>query len=247
MSLVLVASAAQWACADEEARTETAAANARDSALVHDLVLAGYDSAVVVPAGGRYFGAPMSGNPTVTESPGELATNTASTSAAPVTTPDAKAVPSAESYIGPSCASPAAADQKRCLDGYLARSDAQLNKSYQALITQLKSESGKRSGTTEPATVQRLRTTQRNWVAYRDDECRKRTAASEGALWAPVRARCLEEYSAMREREFDDALAKRKATAAKSTATAAKSTPAKSKATKRTRRAKPKRYKSGWG
>jgi uncharacterized protein YecT (DUF1311 family) len=242
MSLVLVASAAQWACADDEARTETVAANARDSALVHDLVLAGYDSAVVLPAG-RYFGAPMAGNPTVTESPGELASNTPSTSS----TPAAKVTPSGDSYISPSCASPAPEDQKRCLDGYLAKSDAQLNKSYQALITQLKSESGKRSGTTEPATVQRLRTTQRNWVAYRDDECRKRTAASEGALWAPVRARCLEEYSAMREREFDDALAKRKATAAKSTATAAKSTPAKSKATKRTRRAKPKRYKSGWG
>ena len=79
---MLVALAAQWACANDEARTETAAANARDSALVHDLVLAGYDSAVVLPAGGRYFGAPMSGNPTVTESPGELAANTPNTSAA---------------------------------------------------------------------------------------------------------------------------------------------------------------------
>ena len=90
MSLVLVASAAQWACADDEARTETAAANARDSALVHDLVLAGYDSAVVLPAG-RYFGAPMAGNATVTESPGELASNTASTPVAPASTPDVKA------------------------------------------------------------------------------------------------------------------------------------------------------------
>jgi len=247
MSLVLVALAAQWACANDEARTETAAANARDSALVHDLVLAGYDSAVVLPAGGRYFGAPMSGNPTVTESPGELATNTPNPSAAPASTPDAKAASSAESYVGPSCASPAAEDQRRCLDGYLARSDARLNESYQALITQLKSETRKRSGTSEPATVQRLRTTQRNWVAYRDDECRKRTAGSEGALWAPVRARCLEEYSAMREREFDDALAKRKASAAKSTASAAKRTAAKPKAAKRTKRTKPKRYKSGWG
>ena len=245
MSLVLAASAAQWACVDE-ARTETAAAHARDSSLVHDLVLAGYDSAVVLPAG-RYFGAPMVGNPTVTESPGELASSAASISAAPAATPAAKAAPSADSDIGPSCASPAAEDQQRCLDGHLARSDVRLNKSYQALITQLKSEGGKRSGGSEPATVKRLRTTQRNWIAYRDEECRKRTAASEGALWAPVRARCLEEYSAMREREFDDALAKRKATAAKSTATAAKSTPAKPKATKRTRRAKTKRYKSGWG
>ena len=147
---------------------------------------------------------------------------------------------SADSYIGPSCASPAADDQQRCLEGYLARSDLRLDRRYQALVTQLKSEAGTRAGAKEPATVQRLRTTQRNWVAYRNEECRKRTAASEGPLWAPVRARCLEEYSALREREFDDALAKRKATATKSA-------PAKPKATKRTRRATSKRHKQGWG
>src|SRR3954468_24710727 len=70
ISLVLVAAATQWACVDE-ARTETASAHARDSALVHDLVLAGYDSAAIKPAG-RYFGAPATGA-TVTESSGELA------------------------------------------------------------------------------------------------------------------------------------------------------------------------------
>jgi len=49
-----------------------------------------------------------------------------------------------------------------------------------------------------------------------------------------VRARCLEEYSALRQREFDDALAKRKAAAAKSTPTKPKA----KKQTKRTTRAK---------
>ena len=224
MSLVLAASAAQWACVDE-ARTEMASARARDSALVHDLVLAGYDSAVMLPAG-RYFGAPVTGARTVTESPGEVANGGNS--------------PSADSDIGPSCASPAADDQQRCLEGYLARSDLRLDRRYQALVTQLKSEAGTRAGAKEPATVQRLRTTQRNWIAYRNEECRKRTAASEGPLWAPVRARCLEEYSTLREREFDDALAKRKATATKSA-------PAKPKATKRTRRTTSKRHKQGWG
>jgi uncharacterized protein YecT (DUF1311 family) len=240
MSLVLAASAAQLACVDE-ARTESAAAHARDSALVKDLVLAGYDSAVVLPAG-RYFGGPMTGAGTVTESPGELAYGGNSTSAALASTRDAStpAPSAADSYIGPSCASPAAEDQQRCLEGYLARSDTRLDRSYQALITKLKSEAGTRAAAKEPATVQRLRTTQRNWVAYRNDECRKRTSASEGPLWAPVRARCLEEYSALREREFDDALAKRKATAAKSA-------PRKPKAAKRTRRTTSKRHKQGWG
>jgi uncharacterized protein YecT (DUF1311 family) len=228
MSVVLVAGVAQWACVDD-ARTETATAHARDSALVHDLVLAGYDSAALRSTG-RYFGAPGADTRTVTESPGALAD--APSGAPPITTPVTSAsapAPSAEGYIGPSCASPAADDQRRCLYGYLARSDMRLNESYQALITQLKSEAGARGGAAEPPTVQRLRTAQRNWVVYRDDECRKRTVASEGPLWAPVRAKCLEQYSAQREREFEDALAKRKAVAAKST-------PPKPKATKRTKR-----------
>jgi uncharacterized protein YecT (DUF1311 family) len=234
MSLVLAASAAQWACVDE-VRTETAVAHARDSALTHDLVLAGYDSTVVLPAG-RYFGAPVAGARTVTESPGELGGISgvvpASASKLIASTP----APSAEGYIGPSCASPAADDQQRCLLGYLARSDQELNRSYQALITLLTTEAGARAGGAEPAIVQRLRTTQRNWVTYRDDECRKRTSASEGPLWAPVRARCLAVYSALRQREFDEALAKRKATVAKGASVSAKSSPAKPKVTKRTRK-----------
>lgn len=226
--LVLAASAAQWACVDE-ARTETAAAHARDSALVHDLMLAGYDSAPA-RSPGRYFGSPATAASTVTESSGELAD--AGTSATPTSmTANATAgsAPSAEGYVGPSCASPAADDQQRCLEGYMARSDVQLNRSYQALIAQLDSEGRGHAGASAQATVRRLRNTQRNWVTYRNDECRKRTAASEGPLWAPVRARCLEEYSALRQREFDDALAKRKAAAAKSA-------PAKPKVTKQTRR-----------
>jgi len=247
MSLVLVAAAAQWACVDE-ARTETAAAHSRDSALVHDLVLAGYDSAAMFPAG-RYFGGPMTDGRTVTVSAGDLAESGKSPSTAPASASSASAgAPSAESYIGPSCASPAADDQQRCLDGYLARSDMQLNQSYQALVAQLKKEAGSRAGASEPPTVQRLRTTQQHWVTYRNDECRKRTAATEGPLWAPVRARCLEEYSALREREFDDALAKRQVAAdslAKHKTVATKSAPKKAKSTKHTRRAKPKRR--GWG
>jgi uncharacterized protein YecT (DUF1311 family) len=245
MSLVLVASAAQWACVDE-ARTETAAANARDSALVHDLVLAGYDSAVTKPTG-RYFG-PTTGA-TVTESSGELAdapvvapaTSRAAKVASAPTSSSAPSTPASSTNgdLGPSCASPTVDDQQRCLQGYLARADLQLNKSYQALITALKAEAGTRANAPEPATVRRLRNTQRNWVTYRNDECRKRTASSEGALWAPVRARCIEEYSALRQREFDDALAKRKATVAKST-------PTKPKATKRTKR-KARSKRLSWG
>ncbi len=89
------------------------------------------------------------------------------------------------------CSSPAAPDQRRCLMQYLARSDASLNRTYQRLVGQL-----------GPAEEERLRTAQRAWLVYRDTECRRKTRSSEGALWAPVRARCLAEYSAAREREL---------------------------------------------
>ena len=96
--------------------------------------------------------------------------------------------PSAEGFIGPSCASPARDDQQRCLHGYLAKSDVVLDRSYQALITRLKAEAKTKAGAPEPPSVQRLRDAQRAWLVYRDDECRKRTVEREGPLWAPVRA-----------------------------------------------------------
>jgi uncharacterized protein YecT (DUF1311 family) len=237
MSLVLAASAVQLACVDE-VRNERTASHDRDSALAHDLVLAGYDSAVIFPAG-RYFGGPMTGA-TVTESPGDLADGASASTSTSTSTPADTPAPSAERKGGPPCSSPAAADQQRCLEGYLARSDVQLNRSYQALITQLRAEAGKRPGANDPPTVKRLRATQRNWIAYRNDECRKRAEARDGTIWAPDRARCFEEYTVLREREFDDALAKRKPVVAKPT-------PAKPKVTKPTKRTKAKRYKSGWG
>ena len=234
-SLVLAAATLQWACAVDEARTETAAAHARDSALTHDLVLAGYDSAVVAPPR-RDSGARASATsaPTVTMSGGDLV-GSDSTFAVPKVALSASVAPSAEGYVGPSCASPAADDQHRCLTGYMARADMQLDRSYQALITRLKVESGTRAGAADPPVVQRLRTTQRNWLAYRDEECRQRMAASEGPLWAPVRAKCLAAYSALREKELSDALSQRKPTV-KSAA------PTKPKVTKQTKRSKSRRH-----
>jgi len=81
------------------------------------------------------------------------------------------------------------------------------------LILRLKSEAGAASSADEPPAVQRLRTAQRAWIVYRDDKCRERTRAREGPLWAPVRARCLGEYSTRRAEELADVLAKRRALA----------------------------------
>jgi uncharacterized protein YecT (DUF1311 family) len=204
---------------DDGTRTETAASTARDSSLAHDIALATDDSGASALRDAQHAGsvAPLVATSagatgrTVAESPGTVGEPAPATGAAASARNVASTSPSAEGYIGPSCASPAIDDQRRCLLGYLERSDTQLDRSYRALITQLESEAGTQPGAAEPATVQRLRTAQRSWFVYRDDECRKRSVEQEGPLWAPVRAKCLAEYSAFRARELDDALAKRKA------------------------------------
>lgn len=211
VSLAVALSLVQLAACDEGTSAESADSRARDSSLARDLLLAGDSAAASRAFGGRDTSA-------VTESAGML--DSSGGGAAPAAdersaarnasnAPDSTS-PSAEGYLGPSCASPAPDDQQRCLAGYLARSDASLDRSYRALITRLKAEAGTKGKSSEPVAVQRLRNAQRAWLVYRDDECRKRTIDREGPLWAPVRAKCLAEYSALRSRELDDALAKRK-------------------------------------
>jgi len=102
------------------------------------------------------------------------------------------------------CASPASDDQRRCLMLHLARSDVALDHTYQALIAEMKREAGTPPGGKEPESVRQLRLAQREWLVYRDTECRRRNRGNEGPLWAPVRAECLGEFSGTRE----DALAR---------------------------------------
>jgi uncharacterized protein YecT (DUF1311 family) len=214
LSLALAISLVPLAACEDGTSAESAVSNARDSSLARDLQLAGDSATASRVFEGRDTNA-------VTESPGMLDSSSAGTTSATSATSGARnasnaseaTMPSAEGYIGPSCASPARDDQQRCLLGYLAKSDVILDRSYQALITRLKTEAGTKAKAAEPLSVQRLRNAQRAWLVYRDDECRKRTIEREGPLWAPVRAKCLAEYSALRARELEDALAKRKALA----------------------------------
>jgi uncharacterized protein YecT (DUF1311 family) len=202
------------AACDEGTSGESAVSNARDSSLASDLQLAGDSAAASRVFAGRDTSA-------ITESPGMLDSSGGATGAPAdsegaarnASNSMAAVSPSAEGYLGPSCASPAREDHQRCLSGYLAKSDVMLDRSYQALIIRLKSETKTKGRAAEPVAVQRLRNAQRAWLVYRDDECRKRTIEREGPLWAPVRAKCLAEYSTLRARELDDALAKRKALA----------------------------------
>ena len=108
------------------------------------------------------------------------------------------------------CSSPTAANQRRCLMLHLARSDVGLDRSYQALIADMKREAGTAQGAREPESVQQLRVAQRAWLVYRDTECRRRNRGKEGPLWAPVRAQCLAEFSGARTEELTQALRDRR-------------------------------------
>ena len=221
LSIVIATTAFQLSACDDGTREETAAALARDSSLTHDLQLASGDTAHE-PAPGRDVSAPSSVPPMLERTGSTAATNarvasnesSGSGGSVTITESSGSIAPStkrvdAEGYAGPSCASPALSDQRRCLLSYLARSDAGLDRTYQSLITALKREAAAPTKGREPPTVLRLRTAQRNWLVYRDDECRRRNEGKEGPLWAPTRAQCLAEYSALRERELASALATR--------------------------------------
>ena len=93
---------------------------------------------------------------------------------------------------GDPCDSPAAVDQRSCLNRSIVQNDADLNRAYQDLLAQSRKSGG-------PELEQRFRQSQRDWVNQRDAECR---GSGEGALWARERARCLAAQSDRRAAEL---------------------------------------------
>jgi uncharacterized protein YecT (DUF1311 family) len=105
---------------------------------------------------------------------------------------------------GNPCNSPISADQQACLRSSLSVADKRLNGIYRALITEMRQKENVRPGQSDPASVVRLRTAQRAWLASRDAECRRRGRGKEGALWAHSRVHCLAEFSDKRANELAD-------------------------------------------
>ena len=97
------------------------------------------------------------------------------------TTVPTRLSPAGNLSSGNPCDSPAAVDQRTCLNRSIVENDADLNRTYQELLTQSRKSGG-------PELEQRFREAQRNWVNQRDAACRD---VGEGALWARARARCL--------------------------------------------------------
>jgi uncharacterized protein YecT (DUF1311 family) len=99
---------------------------------------------------------------------------------------------------GDPCDSPAMDDQRSCLNRYIARNDANLNRVYGELISQARQSGG-------AELEERFRVQQRAWIIERDEGCRA-SRSEEGPLWARVRARCLGNYSDRRTLELQAAL-----------------------------------------
>ncbi len=182
------------ACKGNDSKTQAALSDtAQDTSLARDLALAGGDTLLYAEAADvamRGDGDSLGADEAKSSRPGGAPAEPLPK--APEPRPAASSPQPPPAVNVSACASAAAVDQRRCLMQYLARSDAPLNRTYQRLISQ----------TASPAEVERLRVAQRAWLVYRDTECRRKTRSSEGALWAPVRAKCLGEYSTAREREL---------------------------------------------
>jgi len=100
---------------------------------------------------------------------------------------------------GNPCNSPAAADQRTCLNRSIATNDADLNRTYQELLDQ-----ARKSGGSE--LEDRFQQSQRDWVNQRDSDCTAQTPSESGKLWAKARARCLADRSATRTAELQKSL-----------------------------------------
>jgi uncharacterized protein YecT (DUF1311 family) len=122
------------------------------------------------------------------------APTTANDAPAPTTVPvERPALVRAASTDDP-CDSPSSDNQRYCLNRAIAANDADLNRTYQDLISQ-----SRKSGGAE--LEERFRQAQREWVNDRDVACRG-VNGSDSRLWARARARCLADYSDRRTAEL---------------------------------------------
>jgi uncharacterized protein YecT (DUF1311 family) len=93
------------------------------------------------------------------------------------------------------CDSPNLTDQRYCLNRSIAANDADLNQTYQDLISQARKSGGS-------DLEDRFQQSQREWINQRDADCTSQTQSQDGRLWARARAKCLADYSARRTAEL---------------------------------------------
>ncbi len=175
-----------------EANKNTATAAAMDNSL-NTIRTSGSDSlsALVNQAAQPRTVVRPGGSDALTSGPRLTPPLRANDASGPTTVPSDLSPSSGSSSRDP-CNSPAAVDQRSCLNRSIVQNDADLNRTYQDLLAQSRKSGG-------PELEQRFRDSQREWVNQRDAECR---GSGEGSLWARARARCLAEMSDRRTAEL---------------------------------------------
>lgn len=127
----------------------------------------------------------------------------------PPTTATATPKPPAPRLTGTrACSSSTPENQAECIRVSIAAGDARLNRIYRALITEMRLQEKVPAGAKDPPSVQRVRVAQRQWIVYRDNECRKKVPAKTKGLWAKARANCLAEFAGRRAGELADDFSK---------------------------------------
>lgn len=210
------------ACGSDEPATRTRDDIAADSALAADLALANRDTLVIDSIGNPAMSTPapadsdLAGTLEGKSRPVPAPTPPAVVVPAPLPPPappepapapvaaSPRPAPAPPRRVGNPCNSPAQADQEACVRASLASADMRLNRIYRALITEMRRQEGMKPGQSDPASVERLRASQRSWLVYRDTECRRRGKGKEGRLWARPRVACLGEFAATRANELAD-------------------------------------------
>ena len=140
------------------------------------------------------------GRPPVSRTPG--AAEPAATRAASTPSNASTAAPSAR------CAKATMADQRACLLAHITVNDAPLQRTYDALIGELRRIAGARRGAPDPPGVTRLRVEQRAWIVQRDRECTRNPAPGSVPLWAEPLSECFAQMSKARADELGEALAR---------------------------------------
>lgn len=173
-----------------EANKNTAAASAVDNSLTTIRTTGGGSTpeTSTPPSGGQ----PSPGGSQVLTSGPRMSPPLKAKDAPRPTTVPTRLSPAGDPSSGDPCDSPAAVDQRTCLNRSIVQNDADLNRTYQELLAQSRKSGG-------PELEQRFREAQRNWVNQRDAACRD---VGEGALWARARARCLASSSDGRTAEL---------------------------------------------
>jgi uncharacterized protein YecT (DUF1311 family) len=130
---------------------------------------------------------------TATATPGMVSSGSSDTPVRRTTRRPARVLSPPATSSGDPCDSPAATDQRTCLNRSIVANDADLNSTYQEVLAQANKSGGS-------DLEERIRQAQRDWVNTRDVACRPDDGGT--GLWARPVARCLADYSARRTAEL---------------------------------------------